>query len=283
MYESNNTAVATTTNTGFILPMAVDCDFTAEDLAEDTFGMQINFTRVKIPSGGGLAFEVPQADSNRPEITQTLQGIILYHHPYNAFWPLDKDDKNSPPSCSSVDGVCGVGNPGMTCKDCPNNQWGSGKKGNGKACKNGFSLYLLRSGEYLPVQIQLSPTSIRPFSDFVVAFRKRMRKVSGSLVEIGLRKDTNAGGDDYSVATFQLIQDFTGPELRNVMDYANGMKAQIKAMNDQRATTPVDQQYSETPAYMGNGYSNYPSYQDEEAPPPYGSFYDLPGDEELPA
>lgn len=281
MYEPNNTSLATTMETGFILPMMADSDFSAEDLAEDTFGMQINFTRIKIPSGGGLAFEVPKADSNRPEITQTLQGIILYHHPMNNYWPSGKDDENSPPSCSSVDGISGVGNPGTICKDCPHNQWGTGKEGSGKACKNGFNLYLLRSGEYLPVQVQLPPTSIKPFIDFVTSFTKRMRAVFGSLIEIGLRKETNPGGKDYSVATFSLISDFYGPELKNVIECTKSMKSQIKAMADHRVSSMLDRHYSAEPSqpYYDGGY---PYYQDP--PPAYdeGSFREIGDDEELP-
>jgi len=256
---AENTALATTETTmaaQFELPTSVENEFSAEDLIEDAAGMQLNFPRVKIPAGGGLAFEIPSADSTNPEITQKLKGIILYHHPMNAYWPNGRDDEeNAPPSCTSLDGVRGVGTPGVHCKECHFNQWGSGGEGNGKACKNGFSLYLLRSGEFVPLLISLPPTSIKPYSNFVTSFTSRRRGVYGSLVEIGLQKSKTPGGIEYSVATFSLIEDFHGEALKEVIAYAKGFRSQIKAMNEQNSA--MEHQYSDAEtAHAGYGGSN---------------------------
>ena len=37
--------------------------------------------RVKIPSGGGLAFELPGEDDENPESATEIVGVILDHHP----------------------------------------------------------------------------------------------------------------------------------------------------------------------------------------------------------
>ena len=48
------------------------------------------------------------------------------------------------------------------------NRFGSAPDGSkGKACKNMRVLYLLRSGEYMPLQVNLPPTSIKPFKEFL--------------------------------------------------------------------------------------------------------------------
>ena len=61
----------------------------------------------------------------------------------------------------------------------------------------------------MPIQLSLSPTSLRPYSDFVnAAFVARRRGVCGSVVQIGLKKRSN-GKDDYSVATFKRPYDGT--------------------------------------------------------------------------
>ena len=74
-------------------------------------------------------------------------------------------------------------------------------------------LYLLRSGEYMPLQVNLPPTSIKPFKEFLNrAFMLRRRATYGSIVQIGLKRENN-GTNDYSVATFKLLQDFQGEEL----------------------------------------------------------------------
>ena len=40
-----------------------------------------------------------------PDYSKTLEGIILFNHPNNAYWPEGSEyDDNSTPLCSSVDG-----------------------------------------------------------------------------------------------------------------------------------------------------------------------------------
>ena len=109
-----------------------------------------------------------------------------------------------------------------------NNRFGSDPKGNGKACKNMRMLYLLRSGEMLPIQVSLPPTSIRPYTNFVnSAFLLRGRRVCSGLVQIGLRK-VSSNGFTYSVATFKKLRDFEGEELVRVCAYADSFRDQIK-------------------------------------------------------
>ena len=122
------------------------------------------------------------------------------------------------------------------------NAYGSAKDGGrGKACKNMRHLYLLRSGEYMPLLVSLPPTSIRPFKEFLNrAFVYRQRATYGSLVQIGLKKDSN-GSNDYSVATFRLLRDFQGEELAQIRAYANVFKGQIKTINIQRALINEEQ------------------------------------------
>ena len=75
----------------------------------------------------------------------------------------------------------------------------------GKACKNMRMLYLLRSGEYMPIQIALPPTSLTPYTRFVnEAFLSRRRKVCTGVVRIGLKKAVS-GSHEYCVATFTKI------------------------------------------------------------------------------
>ena len=185
----------------FILPdvAATDTGFTQEELAEDIDGLQLGFQRVKIPSGGQVQFELPGEDPDNPDYSKTLEGVIVYSHNANSYWPAGEDyDDNTPPSCQSTDGKVGYGAPGGLCTDCPYNRYGSDTKGTGrgKACKNQRIIYLLRSGEAMPIQLSLSPTSITPYAQFVnTAFASRRRGVCGSVVQIGLKKKNNGKGN----------------------------------------------------------------------------------------
>lgn len=167
MYEQTNTMMET--KTLFQIPQLLDGDaFTSEDLADDMEGLRLSFTRIKIPGGGHLQFEIPSGNPDVPDYAPYLEGVILYSHNSNAYWPEGSEyDDDQPPLCQSFDGKVGYGEPGGTCADCVLNQFGSDGNNKGKACKNMRMLYLLRSGEYMPIQIALPPTSLTPYTEIV--------------------------------------------------------------------------------------------------------------------
>lgn len=240
MYNQNTTALAEMEP--FMLPDMVESEFTAEELAEDMEGLNMSFQRVKIPSGGALQFEVPSDDPENPDYTKFLVGVILHNHATCAYWPEGSEyDDNTAPLCSSVDGKQGIGVPGGACAACALNRFGTDPNGRGKACKNMRILYLLRSGEYMPIQLTLPPTSISPFREFLnQSFMVRRRATYGSVVQIGLKKMSN-GKDDYSVATFRRLYDFTGEELAKIRSYADNFKEQVKMVLQQRAVMNEEQ------------------------------------------
>ena len=62
MYEQTNTMMET--KTLFQIPQLLDGDdFTSEDLADDMEGLRLSFTRIKIPGGGHLQFEIRRVAS----------------------------------------------------------------------------------------------------------------------------------------------------------------------------------------------------------------------------
>ena len=198
-------------------------------------GLQLTMQRVKIPGGGNLQFEIRGDDPDNPDYERKLVGVILYHHLANAYWPEGSEyDDNVPPFCQSFDGKQGYGEPGGVCAACAFNQFGSTANGSGKACKNMRQIYLLRSGEYLPLQLSLPPTSLRPFNDFMnLAFVARRRPSYSAIVEIGLKR-AESGGYTYSVATFRKVQDLEGEGLAAVKSYAANFKEQVKSLLAQR-------------------------------------------------
>ena len=231
-FQNNNAADA---YQDFMLPTALDSDFSSEDLADDMEGLQLTMQRVKIPGGGNLQFEIRSDDPDNPDYERKLVGVILYHHLANAYWPEGSEyDDNVPPFCQSFDGKQGYGEPGGVCAACAFNQFGSTANGSGKACKNMRQIYLLRSGEYLPLQLSLPPTSLRPFNDFMnLAFVARRRPSYSAIVEIGLKR-AESGGYTYSVATFRKVRDLEGEGLAAVKSYAANFKEQVKSLLAQR-------------------------------------------------
>ena len=99
-----------------IVPMSGEI---AKMLTEELDGLgQVPFDTVKIPSGGGLAFEVPGDDPDNPETAQALTGVIVHHHPVNVYWEHDFDGSGGLPDCSSPDGKRGLDTRTGEIRDC---------------------------------------------------------------------------------------------------------------------------------------------------------------------
>ena len=80
-----------------------------EAIAEEMDGLgTIPFDRIKVPAGGSLAWDIPTEDPDAPESATELVGVILYHHPINAYWKDAFTGGNAQPDCASMDAKKGV-------------------------------------------------------------------------------------------------------------------------------------------------------------------------------
>ena len=202
-------------------------------MAEEMEGLQLSFPRVKIPSGGGLAFEVPGDDPENPDAEKELVGVIVDHHPVNAYWQDKYSGANNPPDCASMDGKIGVDQDGnrKPCNSCPMNEWGTAEDGRGKACKNMHRLYIIREGEMLPLLLTLPPTSLKNLSDYIAlrVVSKGMRSY-GVVTKVSLKKAQNAGGINYSQAVFALAGKLAPAQVSAMADYSLGIKSMTRSV-----------------------------------------------------
>jgi len=198
-----------------------------EAFAEEMDGLTLSFPRVKIPSGGGLAFEVPGDDPENPDAEKELVGVIVDHHPVNAYWADKYAGANNPPDCSSMDGKVGMDQDGnrKPCNSCPMNEWGTAEDGRGKACKNMHRLYIIREGEMLPLLLTLPPTSLKNLSDYIALriVSKGMRSY-GVVTKVSLKKAQNAGGINYSQAVFAVAGTLAPEQVAAMSEYSQGIK-----------------------------------------------------------
>jgi len=203
------------TNTGYVIPN-VSTDVT-EGIAEELNGLNISLDKIKIPAGGGLAFEVPGEDPESPDSEKEVLGVIVDHYPLNSFWAEKYTGQNVAPECFSTDSRTGIGTPGGECAKCPYNKFGSGEDGQSKACKNAHRLYILRSGELYPVVITIPPTSLKSLSDYLAKriVTKGLRSY-GVVTKLTLKKATNNTGITYSQVQFSLADKLT-PEQTEIM------------------------------------------------------------------
>lgn len=206
---------------------------TAQTIAEELDGLDgFRFDEVKIPSGGSLAFELPSDDPDNPETATSITGIIAYHHSANARWEgnYTGDADSNAPVCISYDGVLGFNNGTCTeCKECPFNQFGSDESGVGKACKNMKRVYILRSGELLPLVLVLPPTSIRPFREYLGRLVKRGKKPSGVITKITLKKEKSQSGIVYSRVALEKVAELSPDEQAAVAGIRKDLEAFLEA------------------------------------------------------
>ncbi len=231
----------------------------AEAIDEEMDGLgSLPFDRVKIPSGGGLAFEIPGDDDDTPESATEIVGVILDHHPVNAYWPAKYAGGNEPPACSSYDGKQGIDRETgaiKECATCPYNQFGSDPATGGKACKNLHRVYILREGNPVPLILSLPPTSLKGFRDYI---GKRIvlkgLRCWQAITKITLKKEKSAGGISYSRAVFS----FEGLLSGEAQLQAAAMRECV--INQYRQVSIDETDYTQTPAPKvdEDGFMNIP-------------------------
>lgn len=203
-----------------------------EELGPD---VRPSFAFAKTPSSGMTAWQIKTSeDDDDPEICKSVEGVILYSHKNNAWWAagLDAGAVSGPPDCRSMDGITGIAPDGshFSCKDCPNNQFGSDGK-NGKACKNGRRIYIMREGDMLPIRIDLAPTGNKPYDKYVENLllpKKRGQKPMrpGQVItRIGLKLETSKDGIKYSVPTFEAVGVVPDSARAALLSCADAVKA----------------------------------------------------------
>jgi hypothetical protein len=179
---------------------------------------------VKIPSGGGLMFEVPGEDGE-PESVKEISGVIAYHHPVFMRYDTKYTGGSNPPDCGSFDGKIGKDANGVyDCKTCAYNKFGTGENGS-KACKNRQRIYILREGELFPMVLSLPTGSLKGFSRFLAAQLSKGRKPNQYVTRFSLKKTTNSGGIVYSQAQFKVDRYLTAEEIPLVANFAESIKA----------------------------------------------------------
>ncbi len=193
--NKKNTAIIPTTS-GYITETVNLKDLFSEELE----GLRPSFERIRIPAGGGLAFEVPGDDPSNPDSIKEFSGVILHHHQINSYYKEKFNGGNNPPDCGSFDGKVAIeaeSGEYKDCKSCPLAKFGSGENG-GMACKQKRRVYLLREGEYLPVLMTVPTGSLHEFTKYITRLVAKGQRTSGVVTKFSLKKAQNSTGINFS-------------------------------------------------------------------------------------
>lgn len=208
------------------------------DLQEELAGLSIKFDKIKVPSGGSLAFEVPGENPDEPEFQKEFKAVILYQHPMLSYYKEKYTGGNEAPDCSSLDGINGVERETgcvQSCRDCPFNKFGSGENG-GKACKTRRRLFILREGEAFPSIFSVPTSSLKEYSNYVFSLIKKKKKLNQVVTKFSLKKAPNNNGITYSKVVLAFDRDLNEAEQENINKMSEQVKALAYTMNDNDQT-----------------------------------------------
>jgi hypothetical protein len=220
----------TTIDTGTYLALADGGEIAeamAANLGEGSALKESDLTRVRIPSSAGTQWTVPGLLQD--EITPSLDGILVYQCVRGVLWAGDEPEEGSLPLMVTDDLKIGrlvadnppqnfldaiephriVGTDHYKWSDIPQNQWGSGKNGEGKRCKEQRVLFILRETEPLPLVVTIQPGSLKNWQQFIVALTKAGIPYWRAVITLTLEKDKSATGVAYSKVVPQLVGTLT--------------------------------------------------------------------------
>lgn len=193
-----------------------------------------DYLRIKVPSSGGLAYEVATEDDN-VEYLKELECVIVYTHKTNQLWGASYGGgQDNSPICSSLDGKTGMNvatGKLCACASCPNNKYGSyvgpdGTRGRGKACKNSMRVYLLLSGSSQLYMLTVPPTSMRDVDKTIKKMIMSGTPYTGAVVRFSLERAANAAGVTYSKVKLVKLGALTAEQRSKVMQWRSQVKAE---------------------------------------------------------
>jgi hypothetical protein len=185
MATAKKTAAKTTTEVAVKKPMGVA-------LISERIKAIAEANKGKIePPGGNNIRATQDKKMNIPGVglVEETDLVILEFCSTQTYYPNGYNEKNIvPPDCFAIGNdpknlVPSPNSPNMQvpkgkgCNTCPNFQWGSGKDGEGKACKSGRRAIVLPADDDTPkdtplMVINASPTAIKGFDGMIAGFTR---------------------------------------------------------------------------------------------------------------
>lgn len=246
--KSTELAVFDASSSRFPVLFATEGEGGIAQIIEDNFGDEgfspSDLDRLKVPAGGGRAWDIPDEAP-----AQFIDGVIIHKQPTRSFWFKARGEggeEDTPPDCYSPDGKVGVGvfglpstrpegsdpsvNPDGDCATCPMNVFGSSDRGSGegKACKEQIQLYVLQEDAVLPIQISLPPTSLRPFKKYMTRLAAKGKSYMAVVTRFALEVQ-KGGGQTYSVVAPSKIADLQAEEAQAARAYGGTIRAHVDA------------------------------------------------------
>lgn len=167
--------------------------------------------RVSIPAGGKTTWT--WEDRRGEQSAKEISGVLVLVQPYGVLWPTEDVGDNRPLLVTTdlihayrVGREFGDIDPdelekyrlderSYNWQDLPWNQWGSGRNGTGKRCKEQRLLFVLAPGEVMPYLVTAQPGSLKAVSKFIKQLDVPFWR---AIVKLTLKQETNDAGISYA-------------------------------------------------------------------------------------
>lgn len=183
--------------------------------------------RVKTPSGGGTAWEIPTLDG-QGDIAKELEVIIVAANDVRAYYETKYDGDKNPPDCFSLDCKTGVGNPGGSCASCEWSQWGTatddkGDFTDGQACSQRKMMLCIGPDSTLPFVISVPPSSLKSISKYFMRLAGANLPYYGVVTTLALEKAKSGGGIVFSRIVPEYVRALTEEEVPGIKAYRESL------------------------------------------------------------
>lgn len=183
----------------------------------------LDLDRVRMPTGGSTNWTIPSLEGDK--IETEIEAVIIHQKDGRLYWSGPYTGSGKVPDCTSDDGVTGHGDPGGVCEECPFAQWNSDPKGGrGQACKQVRYLFLVRSGDRIPIVLVLPPTSLAAIRQYGLRLASKNRHTGTVVSRFKLKESRNADGVKYASLVTEVARALTNEEIEAFRTYSYSLK-----------------------------------------------------------
>ena len=208
-----------------------DCTFDRREVMDANMGNEgldpNKLDKVKIPAGGGTAWEIPTLDG-KGDIAKSLEVVIVAAQDVRSFYATKYDGSKNAPDCVSLDAKTGSGEPGGQCRDCPKSKWGSaiddnGNQTDGQACNQRKMMLCITKDSTLPFVISIPPGSLNNIAKYFMRLAGANLPFWGVVTNLSLAKTESGSGIPFSTVVPEYVRSLTEEEVPGVRNYREGL------------------------------------------------------------
>lgn len=227
--------IAVVPKSDFLILQNPDMADTLAEALQSSGVSEFDLPRLKVPSGGGLAWEVETLEG--VDVKKSVDVVLgVVRSGQRAWWKVPVGQgESAPPSCRSSDGRTGFGVNSLEegaedathdCATCPWSQWGSSRSradSRAKDCTEKAFVLCFSKESALPMLLSVPPTSLKALKAYQLKLIGACAPMTSVVTQLSLRRES--GANDYSVIEFGFsgkLDDDAAAEMKRLGESLKG-------------------------------------------------------------